>query len=206
MNTFGVPVGFGDVAQPAEPLTVTAEGQAILGADVASRVQGLSSVVNRGLLRSADDPGHHALLAGAQQDFVGAYRLDGWGYLWRLGGFWPNRDVVLPVARATMEYLFSHPPLPYPSGQTRYLWHGTLNVQSRPVLKRAAVANGRFSLAIGNCPTGATNWLERSPNATGSAWQDVFTFLTPDAETNWTDSQASGGASSFYRVKSVVGR
>lgn len=207
MNFFGVPVGGGEVNQAAEPLTVTAEGQTVLGAELASRLQGLASTVNRGLLRTADDPGHHALLAGAQQDFLGAYRLDGWGYLWRVGGFWPNRDVVLPAATAAMQYLFSHPPLPFPSGPTKYLWHGTLSVQSRPVLKHAGVTNGFFSCAIANCPPGATNALERSQDPAGrGGWQDVFTFLTPPAETNWTDPQAASSLSAFYRLKSPAGQ
>jgi hypothetical protein len=205
MNYFGVPVGGGDVAQPAEPLTVTALGQTVFGADLSGRLQGLSSIANRGLLRTADDPGHLALLAGAQQDFLGAYRLDGWGYLWRIGGFWPNPSVVLPAAAATMEYLYTHPPLPFPSGSTRYLWHGSLAVECRPVLKRAAGSNGFFSFTIANCPTGATNYVERCPDPVGQAgWQDVFSFRTPQAETNWTDPQPATALSSFYRVKSVV--
>ena len=206
MNFFGVPVGGGDVAQPAEPVSVTADGQTILGADVAAGLAGLTSIVNRGLVRTPDDPGHLALLAGAQQDFLGAYRLDGWGCLWRIGGFWPNRNVALPAATATMEYLFTHPPLAYPSGPIKYLWHGTLLVESRPVLKGAAVVNGSFSFAIANCPTGATNFIERSPDPAGQAgWQDVFAFLTPQTETNWTEPDPAPGPASFYRVRSAVG-
>jgi hypothetical protein len=207
MNYFGVPVGGGDVAQPAEPLTVTALGQTVLGEDLSLRLQGLTSVVNRGMLRTPEDPGHLALLSGAQQDFLGAYRLDGWGYLWRIGGFWPNRSVVLPAAAATMEYLYTHPSLPIPASNTKYLWHGSLAVDSKPVLKHAAAANGAFSFTIANCPTGATNFVERSPDPAGlDGWMDVFSFLTPEAETNWTDPQPIAALKNSYRVKSVVGR
>ena len=204
MNYFGAPVGGGDSAQPAEPLLVTSLGQIVFGNGLSSQLQGLTSTVNRGLLRTPDDPGHLALLAGAQQDFLGAYRLDGWGYLWRIGGFMPNRNVVLPAAVATMEYLYTNPPLPFPPGSTKYLWHGNLAVQARPVIKRAAVTNGLFSLAIANCSTGATNYVERSADPAGlSGWSDVFTFLSPQDETNWTDPQPAGAARAFYRVKTL---
>jgi hypothetical protein len=207
MSYFGLPVGGGDVAQPPESLEVTALGQTVLGEDLSLQLQGLTTMVNRGLPRTPENPGHLTLLAGAQQDFLGAYRLDGWGYLWRIGGFWPNRSVVLPAAAATMQYLYTHPPLPIAASSTKYLWHGSLTVDCRPVLKRAAVTNGSFSFTIANCPTGATNFVERSPDPAGrDGWQDVFNFLTPEAETNWTDSQPGSALNAFYRVKSIVGQ
>ena len=180
-------------------------GQTVFGADLSGRLQGLSSTVNRGPLGTADDPGHRTLLAGAREDFLGAYRLDGWSYLWRIGGFWPNPSVALPAAAAIMEYLFTHPSLPFPGGSTKYLWHGKLAVECRPVLKRAAASNGFFAFTIANCPTGATNYVERSPDLAGQAvWQEVFSFLTPQDETNWMDPEPSAALNSFYRVKSVV--
>ncbi len=79
-------------------------------------------------------------------------------------------------------------------------------VQSRPVLRRATVANGFFSFTIGNCPTGATNYVERSMGPDGQGgWQDVFNFLTPFSDTNWTDPEEAQSPNFFYRVKSVVG-
>ena len=206
MSYFNLPVGGGDVAQAAEPLAVTDLGQTVFGDALSTRLQTLTTVVNRGLLRTSDDPGHLALLAGAQQDFLGAYRLDGWGYLWRFGGFWPNPNAALPAAAATMEYLYTHPSLPIPTGPTKYLWHGTLAVDCRPVLKRATVNNQTLSLTIANCPTGATNSSERSPAlANQASWQELSSFPTPETETNWTALQPSGTPSSFYRVKSVIG-
>ena len=126
MGYFGLPVGDGAVDQTPEPLTVTALGQELLGSRLSAALAGETSTVNRGLPRTADAPSHLTVLAGAQQDFLGAYRLEGWGYLWRVGGFWPNPQVVLPAAVAAMEYLYTHPPLPIDPDPIRYLWHGIL--------------------------------------------------------------------------------
>lgn len=124
----GLPVGGGDVEQTPEPLSVTAEGRAWLGKEVSDRIAGSASTVNRALLRGNEDPGHITLVTGREQDFVGAYRLGGWGWLWRIGGFYPNPDVAVPVTVATMEYLYTHaPPLSPPSG-VKYLWHATVTV------------------------------------------------------------------------------
>ena len=80
-------------------------------------------------------------------------------------------------------------------------------MKSQPVLKRATVTNGSFSFTIANCPTGATNFVERSPDPSGQAgWQDVFNFLTPETETNWTDPQPATALNTFYRVKSTIGQ
>ncbi|MBM3475736.1 MAG: hypothetical protein FJX75_20920 [Armatimonadetes bacterium] len=127
MATLGLPVGGGEVDQAPEPLQVTPLGRTVLGDDLTSRVAALTSSVNRGLPRGGDDPGHCALVAGAKQDFIGAYRLHGWGYFWRIGGFNPNPDVALPVAVAAMQYVFDYPPLPIEGGGISYLWHATVS-------------------------------------------------------------------------------
>jgi hypothetical protein len=127
MEYFGLPVGTGPVDQAPEPLIVTARGAELLGGTLSAALAGKMSAVNRWLPRTADAPSHFTLLAGAQQDFLGAYRLEGWGYLWRVGGFWPNPEVVLPTAVAAMEYLSTHPPLPVEPDPTRYLWHGVVS-------------------------------------------------------------------------------
>ena len=123
MNSLGLPVGGGGTSQAAEAMTVTAAGQTVFGPALSAQLALLSAVVNRGLPRS--DPGHLALLAGATQDFLGCYRLDGWGYLWRYGGFNPNPSVVLASAPAVMEYLYTHVPLPAVASSAKYLWHGS---------------------------------------------------------------------------------
>jgi hypothetical protein len=206
MGYLGLPVGGGANAQPPEPLTVTTMGQTIFGPSLSAQIQGLTSAVNRGLLRTEEDPGHPALLGGAQQDFLGAYRLDGWGYLWRIGGFLPNPDVVLPAVPAIMAYLYTNQPLPALASQTKYLWHGSVTFASRPVLKCILDSNGVVSMQIGNCPMGATNYVERSLNLNDSLdWQTVFTFLSPPIETNWIDPAAPGMSKAFYRIRSILG-
>jgi hypothetical protein len=119
----GLPIGGGDVEQAPERLIVPAEGREWLGDDLSRRAAAMMSVVNRGLPRSADDPGHLTLVAGEGKDFIGGYRLEGWGWLWRIGGFWPNPEVALPVAVAAMEYIYTHPPQPVKPGAVKYLWH-----------------------------------------------------------------------------------
>jgi hypothetical protein len=52
---------------------------------------------------------------------------------------------------------------------------------------------------------GATNYLERTPVlGNPAAWQIVLTFSSPASATNWTDTNASGFSSAFYRVVSSV--
>jgi hypothetical protein len=125
-GSLGLPVGGGDVDQPPETLSVTAEGRAWLGPDLCGRIAASASTVNRALVRGHDDPGHITLVTGQDQDFIGAYRLDGWGWLWRIGGFYPHPNVALPVAAAAMEYLYTHAPPPLPPGGLRYLWHASM--------------------------------------------------------------------------------
>ena len=129
LSHLGLPIGGGEVDQPPERLTVPAEGRRWLGDGLAARVAGQHSSVNRGLVRGRHDPGHVALVAGRRQDFIGGYRLGGWGWLWRIGGFWPNPKVALPVAVAAVEHLYTRPPLPAKPGSLRYLWHGTVRAR-----------------------------------------------------------------------------
>jgi hypothetical protein len=206
MDTFGLPVGGGSNTQPPEPLTVTATGQTMFGPILAAQLQGLSSTVNRGLLRSSPDPGHITLLAGAQQDFMGAYRLGGWGYLWRIGGFFPNPAVVLRAVPAAMEYLYTNAPLPALVSSVQYLWHGTVTFPSRPILQASVQADGSVSFVISNCPAGGTNYLERSSALNDpTSWQTILTFSSPLAQTNLLDLTAPGLPRAFYRVRTSPG-
>ncbi|HEX3717276.1 MAG TPA: hypothetical protein VH595_04850 [Verrucomicrobiae bacterium] len=206
LETFGIPVGGGANNQPAEPLSVTATGQTFFGAQLSTQLQGMTSTVNRGLLRGDGDPGHIALLAGAAADFVGAYRLNGWGYLWRIGGFFPNPDVLLPAVPAAMTYLYTNAPLPALVSSVQYLWHGTVTFPSRPTLQANIGPDGAVSLEISNCPVGGTNYLDRSSVLDDpSAWQTVLTFTSPPTQTNWIDLTAPGLPQSFYRVRIIPG-
>ena len=129
MGHLGLPVGGGEIDQPAEPLVVPAEGRAWLGDALAKRVERSTSAVNRGAVRGSHDPGHVTLVAGRRQDFIAGYRLDGWGWLWRVGGFSPNPDVALPVAVKAMEHIATHPPLPVKPGGVKYLWHAVVTMK-----------------------------------------------------------------------------
>jgi hypothetical protein len=126
---FHLPLDGGEIDEPPQPLSVPAEGRPWLGDALIARVQGASSPVNRGLVRGDLDPGHVTLVAGGEQDWIGGYRLDGWGWLWRIGGFWPNPEAALPVGVAALEHLATHPPLPVHAGGVKYLWHATLSAR-----------------------------------------------------------------------------
>ncbi len=126
MGYLGLPVADGEVEAPGEPLTVTATGQQWFGPELSTRLGRLSSPVNRGLPRTRPDPGHWALVSGAGADFIGAYRFNGWGGLWRIGGFNPNPEVVLPAMVAVAEHLATQPPEPVQPGGIAYLWHATV--------------------------------------------------------------------------------
>jgi hypothetical protein len=206
LDAFGIPVGSGANNQPAETLTVTSIGQTIFGPALTARLQGLYSTVNRGLLRTSDDPGHITVLAGSQQDFIGAYRLGGWGYLWRVGGFYPNSAAVLPAVPAVLAYLYTNPPQPAMVSTVQYLWHGTVTFPSRATLQASAGAAGVVTFEMSNCPAGATNYLDRASVLNDpSAWQTVLAFASPPAQTNWTDSTAPDRPQAFYRLRSVPG-
>ena len=200
MDSFGLPVGSGDVGQAPELLSVTVDGQTIFGPSLSAQLATESTAVNRGLLRTEDDPGHLALLAGTEQDFLGAYRLEGWGYLWRYGGFNPNPGVLLSTAPAVMTYIYTNAPQSAAVSNAKYLWHGY--AVALPTLQ-PSLTEGGVLLQIDNCPSGATNHLDRALKLTDPpAWQPVFTFTSPPAQTNWTDPSSLTQA--FYRVRSEL--
>lgn len=120
-DTLGIPVGAGDVDQPPEPLRVTDEGARMLGQEVTEALGGMSSTVNRAL--PSDEPAHVSWVAGQRGGFIGGYRLNGWGWLCRIGGFWPNRDVAIPVVVRVLEQLYDSPAAPGPADPTPRLWH-----------------------------------------------------------------------------------
>lgn len=126
MAFLGVPVGPGEVDEPAQPLCVSPEAREWLGEKLSARVDRSASMVNRGLPRGPSDPGHFTLVAGDDVDFIGGYRLDGWGWFWRIGGFRPNADVALPVAVAATAYIYTHRPVPVTAAGPPRLWHATV--------------------------------------------------------------------------------
>ena len=122
MGIMGLPIGGGEVDAPGEPLKVPYEALQWLGADLAGSIERLTSPVNRALPRGPEDPGHVALVAGRSADFIGGYRLDGWGWLWRVGGFNPNPDVAVPVMVKALEFVVTNPVQPIPTARIKTLW------------------------------------------------------------------------------------
>lgn len=112
IDVLGVPVGPGEVEAAPEPLTVTADGRRWLGEALSDELARLLTPVNRGLPGGALDPGHLELIAGRDAGLLGAYRLGGWGYLWRLGGMNPNPQVGVPALVAVLTHLYEHPAEP----------------------------------------------------------------------------------------------
>ncbi len=119
---FGLPIGGGEIDQAPEQLSVPREGRAILGEALADELSALSSTVNRALPSGAGDPGHITLAAGQGQDYIGGYRLQGWGWLWRVGGFNPNPEVLVPLVTRSLEWLYTSPAPEVKSGGIKRLW------------------------------------------------------------------------------------
>lgn len=123
----GLSVGGGEIEEATQQLSVPERAKSWLSADVIKQIETSSSMVNRSLPRGTNDMGHFTLIAGKDSDFIGGYRLNGWGYLWRTGGFYPNPDVAIPSIVSALEYLYSHPAPTPEGGGTKYLWHAVLN-------------------------------------------------------------------------------
>jgi hypothetical protein len=123
----GLSVGSGEVMESTQPLQATTDGRKWLGDELSRKIAASSSMVNRFLPRGGSDPGHITLVAGEKQDFIGGYQLNGWGWLWRIGGFHPNPEVAVPVVVAATEYLLANPPQPIRASGTKYLWHAVLS-------------------------------------------------------------------------------
>ncbi len=122
---FHLPVGDGEVDDPAEALHATEDGKVWLGDALAAKIAQSESVVNRGTPSTQSAPAT-VLVAGVENGFIGGYRLDGWGYLWRIGGFNPDPEVSTSVAVAATLHQYTHPPAPLPASGTRFLYHATL--------------------------------------------------------------------------------
>jgi hypothetical protein len=95
-----------DVEDPARPLKATKTGAAWLGAARAKAISQLVSGVQRPF---SDRPDALNLVLGGQDGFAAAIRGDGWGWLWRLGGFRPDPKAAKLAVVGTLEYLASHP-------------------------------------------------------------------------------------------------
>lgn len=94
------------VAQPPEPLQVSASGREWFGPALTSRIEGASSGVQRGF---ADDSRSLVLVAGESGGFAAGIRGEGWGWLFRLGGFNPDPDLAALVVVGTLQHLSTQP-------------------------------------------------------------------------------------------------
>jgi len=119
-----LPIRAGEVDQPPEPLRVTDTGKAWLGADLAARVAKCASAVNRGTPSAPTAPAT-ILVTGIDDGFIGGYRLEGWGTLWRVGGFNPDPALTPAVAVASLLHQYTTPPESLPPLGTRFLYHAT---------------------------------------------------------------------------------
>ena len=126
MASVGLAVGPGEVDEPPQRLSLTPTGEAWLSAEVAQVVANGRCIVNRGLPRQTSAYSHTALVAGETADYIGGYRLDGWGWLWRIGGFYPDPAVVLPVVTDVTEYLYTHRPIPTEGRGVPRLFHAVV--------------------------------------------------------------------------------
>ena len=129
LNRLGLPIGGGEVDAPVEPLQVTDEGKAWLGDALAAKVAQGACAVNRGTPSTRSAPAT-VLVSGIESGFIGGYRLDGWGTLWRIGGFNPDPDVAVSVAVAATLHQYTRAPAPLPPSGTRHLYHATLESPS----------------------------------------------------------------------------
>jgi len=123
----GVAVGGGPVDAVPVPLRVTALGRTILGPDLAAKVEAAQCPVNRGLAQAVDAPPHATLVTGDGEDYIGGYRLGGWGWYWRIGGFRPEPGVAIPVIAAVLERLYTQPPVPAPRSARPRLLHAVVS-------------------------------------------------------------------------------
>ncbi len=128
LSTFGIPIGSGGIEDAPQPLRVEGEGSSWLSKGLQAKIAGGTSVINRGLPRSSEEAGHIALVGGASGDWIGAYRLNGWGGLWRIGGFHPNPELAPQVVTEALEYQWTHAPEPVKIS-TKYLWHAVVEAQ-----------------------------------------------------------------------------
>jgi len=125
LSCLEIGVGGGEIDRPAERVLFSSIARRWLGEELLAELDPASAIVNRGLPREQHGAAHLSLLAADQSDYIGGYRLAGWGWLWRIGGFWPEPKLVLPVVLGVLEHTYTHPPEPVRSGGIKHLWHAT---------------------------------------------------------------------------------
>ena len=103
---FGFRCGSYEVDDPPRVLVPTKAGVAWLGQAAAEEMGKLRSGVQRPF---ADRPDALVLVRGGQDGFVAGIRGDGWGWLWRLGGFSPQPDAARLAVAGVLGRLATQP-------------------------------------------------------------------------------------------------
>jgi hypothetical protein len=94
------------VEDPPEALHVTAVGREWFGAATVARIEAAVSGTQRGF---EDDSRSLVLVAGAGGDLAAGSRGEGWGWLFRLGGFNPDPEVAALTVCGSLSHLASQP-------------------------------------------------------------------------------------------------
>lgn len=103
---------------PAERLSVTAAGRALLPQGAVDKLGTASAVVNRPL---SSEYGGWVLVTGPHGPYLAGYQIEGWGYLFRVGGK-GQKELTLPAVEATLAHLFRTPPRDWPRVQAKRVW------------------------------------------------------------------------------------
>ena len=126
LGQFGIGSDSGDVEAPPVGLSVTPVGRDYLGEAVTRLVEQSNSKDNRGLPNHRSTTAHVTWVEGDGTDLIGGYRLNGWGWLCRVGALNPDPEVSQAVVVAVTEHLFQNPPPPRPPSNLSRLWHLTV--------------------------------------------------------------------------------
>lgn len=126
LGRLGITAAMDPIDAPPVSLEATEAGRHWLQPQSLEAIGRHPSQANRG---AGSGPPTVCLVASSEREYVFGYRLDGWGWLWRIGGLNPIREVALPVVVDTLEHLYTHPPLPLPTDPTPRTWR--LRVERR---------------------------------------------------------------------------
>ncbi len=121
LGRYGIQPAGDAVDAPPVPLQVTPLGGELLTPPVRELVGSHPAATNRAA-QAGSSPAHETLVASEGRDYVAGYRLGGWGWLWRIGGFDPPRELVTPLVADALAALYGRAPLPPPTDPARYVW------------------------------------------------------------------------------------
>ncbi len=133
MQRFEIPVGLEAIDRPSENLGLTQEGREWLGPRLGAEIENTAAVVNRAVLNYEHLPAPITLIRGASLSFVGGYTFNGWGFLWRFGGFNPPAELVKATVVSATRYRFLQPVnrssclVANQEPKPRYLWSAEIN-------------------------------------------------------------------------------